>query len=117
LAAFADVGEEERGKPLWFPNHGARFTRIAIHLWWRLALLGEFIDFTSLCAGAQYSMSPCFLYWRALGAEPIRMQHATFAEIANSEPPAEFTEFWLADLAYWMDRNPQAVKDVYEQRT
>jgi hypothetical protein len=79
-------------------------------LWWRAALAGVVLDFTNLCAGSLYDLSPSFLYWRALGSEAVEMRHATFAEILAVDPPQLFDEIWYADLAHWMKQHPEAVK-------
>jgi hypothetical protein len=94
--------------PGWFPSHGREFTRAALHCWWRAALAGVFTPLDGLCAGAVYSMSAAYAYWNALGAEPVRMKDATFAEILATPEPDEFRQWWRADLKCWLQRNPEA---------
>jgi hypothetical protein len=103
--------ELPRIHPAWHPGHGREFIRVALHLWWRAALAGVFTDFTRLCGGAVYSLSPAFAYWRALGNEPVLMKDATFAEILATPEPEAFREWWRADLAVWLRNNPNA-KDL-----
>lgn len=95
------------GVPRWSPGHGRTFIRIALHLWWRLALAGEVVPFDGLCAGFELDLSPAFRYWQAIGNEPVRMQHATFAEILATQAPAAFMDEWHANLRYFMSKNPQ----------
>ena len=97
-------------QPGWsYGDHGREFTRLALHLWWRAAIHGEIAEFEPLCAGMVYDLSPCFMYWKALGNEPIRMKDLTFAEIVSSKPPQLFNDFWLADLAHWIKNHPNAL--------
>jgi len=114
LQAWCDDPEpDDASRPQWIVgNHHQNFHRIALHLWWRAALLGEVVPFDGLCGGRHYDLSPPYMYWRAIGNEPIKMQHATFAEILASDPPKLFRDLWYENLAYWMSHHPDAVKGV-----
>lgn len=108
-------GESFPDSPLWHPGHGQEFVRIALHLWWRAALNDVVVPFQDLCCGRRYSLSPAFCYWRAIGNEPLRMRDKSFAEILATEPPAEFTEWWQADLRCWMNHHPLEVEKVRQK--
>jgi hypothetical protein len=98
-------------KPRWvIGDHGRNFTRTVMHLWWRAAMLGEVVAFENLCCGPMYDLAPAYLFWRAIGNEPIRLQHATFSEILTTKPPQAFDDLWYGCLQHWMNNNPEAVK-------
>lgn len=85
-------------------DHGARFIRVALHLWIRAVRAGWLLPLTWLCAGHVTNLSPVgwfsppSRYLEALDDEPIRMAEATFAEIEATDPPAEFSRLWEYDL-------------------
>jgi hypothetical protein len=99
-------------RPRWSPGHDQNFLRILLHLWWRAAMLGHFTTPGDIFDGANYDVSPVIFYWTSLASEPVRMQGATFAEILATPPPEDFDTLWRGDLTRWLDRNPQAVKEV-----
>jgi hypothetical protein len=93
--------------PPWVAGrHHKNFFRIALHLWWRAALLGEFVKLDNLCGSLSYDLSAEFLYWSALASEPVRMKHWSFDQILATPPPELFDQFWRADLKRWMRNNP-----------
>lgn len=110
FSTFAESrdGDVEPGKPAWYPAHGKQFIRVALHCWWRLALRANHVtDLERLCGGWEYSLSPAYAYWQALGNEALLMQDATFREIVDSDLPPAFEALWRADLREWSKRNPQ----------
>ena len=110
-AWVSEAPPRSNDKPRWtYGGHGRDFVRIALHLWWRFALRGHVLELDPLCGGMRYDLSPCYLYWRALGNEGVKMQDATFAEILAEKPPDLFNAIWYADLRAWMERNPQSLK-------
>jgi hypothetical protein len=98
-----------------FGDHGIEHVRIALHCWWRAALLGKFVWFAGLCAGPAYQLSPPIFYWRAIGNEPVRMQHATFTEILNTPAPDDFNQLFLTDIRRWIQSHPEVLKVSHEQ--
>jgi hypothetical protein len=103
IAAFtANPSGEVADYPWWFPSHDGKWIRRVLHLWWRAALAGYFTPLESLhAAGSDYQLSRIDAYWEALGAEPVKMQHNTFAEIESEPYPAAFKEIWKLDILDW----------------
>lgn len=107
----ADPPAAVEGLPRWITtSHDRRFHRIALHLWWRLALLGEPVPLHGLCGGMVMDLSPSGAYWNALGGEAVRMQHLTFSEILSEREPAAFRELWESDIDYFLKREHGAAK-------
>jgi hypothetical protein len=99
--------------PKWVSTHGKDFIRVALHLWWRAALLGHFVDLQELGVGGRgYDLSPVDWYFSALGSEPVRMQRQSFGEILATEPPTLFSNLWIGDVLEWMQGNKQQVSEI-----
>lgn len=88
--------------PYWWPDHGLKFTRLALHCHWRSWQAGFQIGLPEVnVAGWLYDLSPAWRYKGALGNEPERMRDATFAEILATEEPAEFVQLFKRDFAVY----------------
>jgi hypothetical protein len=113
IAQFtADPVPSVDGLPTWIASaHGRGFTRISLHLWWRAAMRGEVTPLADLCGGAHLELPPCYLFWCAIGNEPVKMQHATFAEILATPEPEPFRDLWRATLEHWIERHPEHAGD------
>lgn len=94
----------EHKLPLWFPAHGERFLRIALHFHHRAWQAGWEVGLPQMhIAGADYELSPAWRYMHALGSERKQMETATIAEITATDPPGEFIELFNRDLKAWLD--------------
>jgi hypothetical protein len=84
-----------------FEHHGARFIRVALHLWHRARAAGVYLAPSQLCAGPNYGLSHANRYRGALGNEPVRLADMSIRDIAATEYPKAFCRQWAADVAHW----------------
>ncbi len=98
LAALRDTPAPEVDYlPPWWQHEGS-YIRRTLHLWHRARSHGHDIHAAELCiAGRHYGLSTVAHYIRALGDEPARMAHCSFAEIEATLPPPEFTLLFELD--------------------
>ena len=102
--------------PRWSPSHGREFVRILIHCWWRLAMHCEIVvPIQDTFHAHSYDLTCIQWYQVALGAEPIKMQHAGFAEIVATPEPEDFVGMWNADLNHWIETHPTEVQAITER--
>jgi hypothetical protein len=87
-------------------DHGARFIRIAAHVWFRAVALGFVPAAHEMFAGWRYGLSHPFDYVEALEGEPLRMLHEDFATIERTPPPQRFVELWQHDLKALQEKSP-----------
>lgn len=96
-------GERERQQIPWENGHGLDFIRRTLHVTARAWDAGFNFSIDIVCAGQRYGLSNPSLYMRALGDEPDRLRHETFATIAATPPPRAFTELFERDTRPYLD--------------
>ncbi|MDX1945245.1 MAG: hypothetical protein SFU86_07550 [Pirellulaceae bacterium] len=79
-------------------DHGFRFLRTVIHLWYR-ALTSGFFGHLDAIMGPMYGIASMARYVEALGDEPRRMFAETFGHIQATKPPAAFSALWTNELS------------------
>lgn len=104
LAAWA-ASPEPAGREPWANDHGARFTRRALHLSHRAWLAGYRHPQQGLAAGKRYGQSSLIRYQLSLDEELQRTFDYTLAEIDRMPWPAKFKQLWQQDLDAWQANN------------
>lgn len=100
-------------KPSWaVGGHDRDFHLVALHLWWRAAVRGHFCSPHDVGFGLRYDLSDWQFYWHALGADAVKKQDLTFAEIVAEGPPELFRKLWRSDLSRFLELHPNAEKEL-----
>jgi hypothetical protein len=81
-----------------YDDHGAQFTRIALHIAYRAQRLGFAVLPGSLCAGYKYGMYDAERYAMALIGEPAKLASESFADIARRPMPKSLLATWRRDM-------------------
>jgi len=90
-------------------DHGAAWTRRALHLWFRSIQAGHAIDLDDVfIAGDRYGLSPALDYAISLKAELEDLEGCSFALIEATAPPQEFVQLFVRDAATWAVDNGHA---------
>ncbi len=90
------------GAPIPWRLHDWRFIRVALHLAYRAIQAGEQISALDIIDTAELGLSPIWQYAKALGDEPDRLVHQSFAVIHATPVPKAFAAVWRRDLLRWL---------------
>jgi hypothetical protein len=97
--------KEVDGLPAWYPDHGAGFIRVCLHLHHRSWAIGYEVGLPRLhCAGERYDLGAPWRYMHALRPEAEQMMDATFSDILSTPPREEFIELFRNDCRAWGER-------------
>lgn len=98
--------EESAAAKLQFPwgEHGAEFTRIALHLRYRAAMNSYDVPLAALhVGGPRYALSPAEDYAATLGDEPRRRIDEPVVKIIKDDHPEAFASLFFDDLKRFLE--------------